>query len=274
MTADVPSCPEGLPPSVDMSKPNAARIYDYLLGGSHNFAADRVAADALMAQSQGTTLPARINRSFLRRAVRFMLNQGIDQFLDLGSGIPTVGNVHQIAQAANPDARVVYVDNEPVAVAHSRQILAGDPNSGMVDADLRDTDAVLNHPDTLALLDFSRPVGVLLVAVFHFMRDTDDPDGVIAGYRAAVPADSYVGLSHFTADGLGERLRQGADEYSRSVTSLVSRSRADIAVLMTGLDVVEPGIVWTSQWRPDGGDPELTTPSDSIGYAAIGRVPS
>jgi hypothetical protein len=265
-----------LPPLVDVSKPNPARIYDYLLGGSHNFAVDRETAEAAMAAGQVTSAPAIANRSFMRRAVRFMLEEGIDQFLDLGSGIPTVGNVHEIAQQANADAKVVYVDNEPVAVAHAKALLADDPNSLMVAADLRDADAVLNHPDTRAMLDFSRPIGVLLVAVFHFVPDADDPAAIVARYCSAVPTDSYVAISHYTQDGYDadklERMHKGMATYQRTATPVYARTKAQLAALTTGLELVPPGIVWTPSWRPDNSEPALCEPTDSEIYAAVARI--
>lgn len=256
---------------VDISAPNAARMYDYMLGGSSNFAVDREAVDAMLGAAESTTAPARLNRSFLRRAVRFLLEQGIDQFLDLGSGIPTVGNVHEIAQETNPTANVVYLDNEPVAVAHARQLLAGNNHATIVSGDLRDADAILGHPETLRLLDFSRPIGVLMVSIFHFIPDQDDPAGIIARYLDAVPTGSYLAFSHFTVNDL-EQARRGAAAYNRTSTPVVGRSRDEIAALLAGVDLVEPGIVWTPQWRRDGYDPDLTTPSDARIYAAVGRV--
>ncbi|HWE88103.1 MAG TPA: SAM-dependent methyltransferase [Pseudonocardiaceae bacterium] len=263
-------------PSVDISTPNAARIYDYLLGGSHNFAVDRETAERAMAAGQVTSLPARLNRSFLRRAVRFMLDQGIDQFLDLGSGIPTVGNVHEIAQAANPAARIVYVDNEPVAVAHARQILADNPNAVAINADLRDVDAVLGAAGAQRLLDFTRPVGVLLVSVLHFIPEDDRPGELIRRYLADAAAGSYLAVSHYTEDGYTTAKRELAERgkaaYQRTGTLPVARGRTDLARLLAGLDLVPPGIVWTPEWRPDGGDPELAAAADAEIYGAVARV--
>jgi hypothetical protein len=262
----------GLPPSVDVTTPNAARMYDYMLGGSSNFAIDRETADTMLTQAGNTTAPARLNRSFLRRAVRFMADQGIDQFLDLGSGIPTVGNVHEIAQAANPAARVVYVDNEPVAVAHARQLLADNDGAVIVDADLRDPVAVLGHPETQRMLDFDRPLGVLLVAVFHFIADDDEPADIVASYRAAAAAGGWLALSHFTADSRALGARRGVDVYRRTSTPVVARSRSEVDALLHGMDLVDPGLVWIPRWRPDGGDPPLARDEDSVIYAAVGRI--
>jgi hypothetical protein len=265
-----------LPPLVDVSRPNPARIYDYLLGGSNNFAVDRETAEQALAAGHFTAAPAIANRSFLRRAVRFMTEQGIDQFLDLGSGIPTVGNVHEIAQQANPNARVVYVDNEPVAVAHARQLLADDPNTAIVATDLRDPASVLNHPDARALLDFGRPVGLLMVAVFHFISEQDHPARIVAGYASAVPDGSYLAISHYSQDGYDdakiERARKALETYQRTATPLYARGRADLARLLSGQEIVPPGIVWTPAWRPDSSEPALCEPADAEVIAAVARI--
>jgi hypothetical protein len=265
-----------LPPLVDVSKPNPARIYDYLLGGSHNFAVDRDTAEQVMAAGLVTAAPAIANRSFLRRAVRFMIEEGIDQFLDLGSGIPTVGNVHEIAQQANANARVVYVDNEPVAVAHAKALLADDPNTAMVAADIRDVDSVLQHPDTRALLDFRRPIGLLMVAVLHFVPDSDDPAGIVARYTSTVPSGSCLALSNYTKDGNDtaktERVRKAMRSYQRTATPVYARSKAELGQLLSGLEIVSPGIVWTPLWRPDNSEPSLCEPADSEIYAAVARI--
>jgi SAM-dependent methyltransferase len=264
------------PSVVDVSIPNPSRIYDYLLGGSHNFAVDRETADRAMAAGKVTALPARANRSFLRRAVRFMIDSGVDQFLDLGSGIPTAGNVHEIAQRVNPDARVVYVDNEPVAVAQARQLLADNPNATIIGSDVRDADAVLGHPDTARLLDFSRPIGLLTVAVLHFVPDADDPAGLVRRYLADAVPGSYLALSHHSEDAYTAEKRAlaaaGRAAYSRTQTAVFARTRAEIAAFLAPTELVEPGIVWTPQWRPDGGDPEVTDPAEAEIYAAVGRL--
>ncbi len=267
----------GEPPSpmVDISAPNAARMYDYLLGGCHNFAIDRETAEKAMAAGRVSAFPARANRSFLRRAVRFMVDRGVDQFLDLGSGIPTVGNVHEIAQSVNPDAHVVYVDNEPIAVAHARQLLADNPSAAIVGADLRDVDTVLNDPDTKRLLDFDRPVGVLLVAVFHFVSDEDDPAGIIGRYLGVLRSGGYLALSHYTEDGYTpEKRRLAAAGRAAYGTRVVGRSRAELVGLMRGLDIVPPGVVYTPEWRPDDSQPVVANPADAEIYAFVARIPT
>src|SRR5947208_805756 len=176
----------GVPDDIDVTRPSAARVYDYFLGGAHNFEVDRQLAAQIASLTPNLAQTMRANRSFLRRAVRYLVAQGIEQFLDLGSGIPTTGNVHEVAQAANLRARVVYVDNEPVAVAHSRHLLATNPYATIVDADLRRPSVVMRHHETRRLLDFSRPVAVLMVSVLHFVTDEEDPAGIVAAYRDAL----------------------------------------------------------------------------------------
>lgn len=261
-------------PCVDISVPNAARMYDYLLGGCHNFAVDRETAEKAMAAGRVSPLPARANRSFLRRAVRFMVSQGIDQFLDLGSGIPTVGNVHEIAQQTNQDARVVYVDNEPIAVAHARQLLAKNPNAAMIGADLRDTATVLRDPETVRLLDFDRPVGVLTVAVFHFIPDAADPAGIIRRYLSTLRAGGFLAMSHYTEDDYTpDKRRLAAAGRAAYGTQVIGRSRDELLALMTGLDVLPPGVVYVPEWRPEDEQPAVANPAESEIYGAVARVP-
>ncbi|HEX4722665.1 MAG TPA: SAM-dependent methyltransferase [Pseudonocardiaceae bacterium] len=275
MDPRIPSL-SGEPPSptVDISMPNAARMYDYLLGGCHNFAIDRETAEKAMAAGRVSPLPARANRSFLRRAVRFMVEQGVHQFLDLGSGIPTVGNVHEIAQYANPEAHVVYVDNEPIAVAHARQLLAGNESAAIIGSDLRAVETILDDPDTRRLLDFDKPVGVLMVAVFHFIPDLDDPAGIIGSYLGRLRAGGYLALSHYTEDGYTPDKRKLASAGRAAYgTQVVGRSRAELTALMRGLEIVSPGVVYTPEWRPDDEQPIVENPADSEIYAVVARVP-
>ncbi|HEX5494116.1 MAG TPA: SAM-dependent methyltransferase, partial [Mycobacteriales bacterium] len=182
--------------------PSTARVYDALLGGSHNFAVDRQMAEAVRAALPGIEAAARANRAFLRRAVRHLLDLGVEQYLDLGSGLPTVGNVHEIVHRHDPDGRVVYVDIDPVAVAHSRAILRDQPSVTAVRADLRDPRSILAHPDVRRLLHPDRPTGVLAVASLHFVPDSDDPAGIIAAYREALAGGGYLVVSHASDDGL------------------------------------------------------------------------
>jgi O-methyltransferase involved in polyketide biosynthesis len=261
--------PEWAPYGVDLDRPNAARVYDYYLGGAHNFAVDRAMAQEALAGWPQLPLIMRANRAFLRRAVRFLVRAGIRQFLDLGSGIPTVGNVHQVAQAEDPSCRVVYVDIDPVAIAHSRAILDGDARVTAVQADLRQPDTVLDVAAEQGGLDLSEPVAVLLVAVLHFVPDGDDPAKLISAYREATAPGSAIAICHATADGQGDKADEHRALYARTPTPMTMRSRAGIAALLHGYDLVDPGLVYMALWRPD--EAELPDrPEDFPGYAAVG----
>ena len=234
-------------------QPNAARMYDYYLGGSHNFAVDRAAADAVEAAWPGAKAGCWENRGFLRRAVRLLAEQGCDQFLDLGSGVPTVGNVHEIAQAVDPAVRVVYVDNEAVAYRAARRMLAGSPTVGVIQADLRDTDTVLADPQTTALLDFSRPVALLLVSVLHFVPG--DVTAVVAAYREVLAPGSYLVVSHATPPwelaGSRADMEAAYRVYDSSSTPLHYRAAAELEPLFDGTELLPPGLVHVMDWRPD-----------------------
>jgi S-adenosyl methyltransferase len=266
--------PAWAPVEIDIQRPSPARIYDYHLGGSHNFAADRQLAEQLATIMPDLPLIMQANRAFLMRAVRLLADAGIRQFIDLGSGIPTVGNVHEIAQRAAPGSRVVYVDVDPVAVAHSRALLAGDDTVAVIRGDLRDVPLVLAAPELRRLIDFSRPVGLLMVAVLHFVPDRDDPAGIVRRYRDAVASGSYLVLSHAAAteDGpapVGAELATAT--YSRAVAEAALRTRAQVAGFLTGFEPVEPGVVYVNEWHPEAG-PE--NPARRLAQlVGIGRKP-
>ncbi len=261
----------------DLERPNPARIYDYALGGDANFTADRAAFDALRAVYPDSALVARANRAFLRRAVTFLAQAGIDQFLDIGSGLPTVGNVHTLAQAINPLARVVYVDTDPVAVRYSRQLLDRDnvPHAAAIEADLRDPAAILAHPRARRLLDLSRPIALILAAVLHFIPDDDAALGAVRDLTAALPAGSYLVISHGTYDGASpEMLVQLARLYAATTHPLGFRSRTQLARFFDGFELVSPGLVFTPAWRPDGSPSPFTTePERAAVLAGVGRKP-
>ena len=247
-----------VPEGIDLTRPSPARIYDYHLGGAHNFEVDRQVAEQLAAQMPDMPLVMRANRTFLTRAVRLLIDAGVRQFLDLGSGIPTVGNVHEIAHQADPAARVAYVDVDPVAVAHSTAILEGNDNAGVVHADLRDVPQVLNAPEVRRLIDFSRPVGVLMVSVLHFVPDSDDPCGIVADYLRVVPSGSFLVLSHGAANEEDLWPAGGEDAaatYARAVADLALRTRAQVSDMFAGLDLLEPGVTYVTDWRPEGEAP-------------------
>ncbi|SHF09368.1 SAM-dependent methyltransferase [Streptoalloteichus hindustanus] len=237
---------------VDKERPSAARMYDYYLGGTHNFAADRAAAERAIAAMPATVAGARANRAFLRRAVQFLAAAGVRQFLDLGSGIPTVGNVHEVAQRVDPEARTVYVDVDPVAVAHSDGLLADNPYATAVRGDLRDVDAILGHPEVRRLLDFGQPIGLLMVAVLHFVPRSDDAAGIVARYRDALAPGSHLALSHMSLTGQPpEVLERFQAVYANARFPVVLRSRAELLDLFAGFELVPPGLVSVAEWRPD-----------------------
>jgi hypothetical protein len=265
-----PPAPEDL--DIDTERPTAARAYDYLLGGDHNFAADREMIRQAMVFMPDLPIQAQANRAFLRRAVKFLLDAGVRQFLDIGSGIPTRGNVHEVAQRAVPDAKVVYVDIDPVAVSHSRQLLAGNPHTAVIQEDARNAAAIINHPDTRATLDFSRPVGLLMVALLHVIPEADDPYGVVTTFRSALTPGSYLAVGHGTRDGRPADADRLVELSHKTPTTMTMRDRAGIMRFFDGFELVEPGLVWTPQWRPESPD---DIPSDSelfTGYAGVGRL--
>ncbi|MFD9704391.1 SAM-dependent methyltransferase [Lentzea sp. NPDC059081] len=258
-----------VPDGVDTGKPSAARLYDYLLGGGHNFAADRALAEMFLRAQPHARTVARLNRAFLRRAVLFMVQQGIRQFLDLGSGIPTVGNVHEIARKADPESRVVYVDFEEVAVAHSQLILEGDPLATIIQEDMTKPEAVLEAARESGLLDFTRPVGVLTVGVFHFVPAEADPRSILAAYRDAVPEGSYLAFSQFTPDFDADEMAAVVEVMKKSQNPIHPRTKGEIEGLFAGFELVEPGIVPSPLWRPEGTNTD--DPDEAAIYAAVGR---
>ncbi|MDO3704562.1 SAM-dependent methyltransferase [Micromonospora sp. C28SCA-DRY-2] len=261
--------PDWAPETIDIERPSVARMYDYYLGGSHNFAVDRAAAQAMVAAVPEAPLMAQANRAFLRRAVQFLTESGVRQFLDIGSGIPTVGNVHEIAQRIAPESRVVYVDVDPVAVAHSREILDGNDRTAVVQEDLRHPERILAHPDVRGLLDLSEPVAVLIVAVLHFVSDDDRPAELLRTLRSALAPGSWLVLSQASADGReGDERAEAERVYRNTDNPLWIRSRAELTALFDGFQLVEPGVVWVPQWLPDSAE----SAEDAERAAFIGGV--
>jgi SAM-dependent methyltransferase len=257
----------------DLERPSAARIYDYLLGGFYNFEVDRAAAHRITEVLPEMPLFMRANRAFLRRVVRFLTDQGIDQFLDLGSGIPTVGNVHEIAQQANPSASVVYVDNEPVAVTHSRTILQGNSKATVIQADIRQPDVILGHPETRRLLDFNKPTAVLLLSVLLFVTDDEEAYRVVRSVRDALVPGSFIAISHPTPDETPPEQAEKAEKlYAAIGTPVRVRSYNEVGRFFEGLELLEPGLVHIPLWRPEGPDDLfLENPELSGYYGGIGR---
>jgi hypothetical protein len=255
--------PGWVPPETDTTKANIARVYDYWLGGDHNFQADRDVARTLIALDPNFRTAVRANRAFLGRAVRFLAGQaGIRQFLDIGSGIPTKDNVHEVAQDIAPGSRVVYVDNDDVAVAHSRLMLQDTPDATIIKADLREPDKILADLETQLLLDFGQPVAVLLVAVLHFIPDDTQAAGILATLRSALAPGSYLVICHNCQDEQPGLASSFETVYNSRVTAqLRFRTRDEITRLCDGFTLLDPGLVWIPQWRPDSpddvpGDPE------------------
>ncbi|GAA4030752.1 SAM-dependent methyltransferase [Allokutzneria multivorans] len=247
------STPDWVAAGVDTTTPNVARIYDYWLGGGHNFETDRATADHLERKLPWVRQSVRLNRAFLGRSVRFMLTQGIRQFLDLGAGIPTVGNVHEIAQRELPEARVVYVDKEAVAVAHSELLLAGNDRTAVLHADVRDVAGVLESPQVRRLIDFSEPVGLLCMLLLHWIPDEDDPAGLVHAYQAPLAPGSMLAFTHITADLRPESLTAATDEMAARRGDVPhTRSREQVLGLLGDLELVEPGMVGCGNWRPAG----------------------
>ena len=274
-----------VPPEIDTTRPSVARVYDAILGGKDNFAADRaVAAQAVKATGDGGK-GARLNRAALGRAVRFMCGQGVTQFLDLGSGLPTAQNTHQIAQAVNPAARVVYVDNDPSAYIHGQALLTGDASTVVVFADIREPDkllarlvsgdrqAELDSGDTelAGFLDFAQPIGLILNAVIHHVLDEEDPYGIVARYTDALAPGSYLQLTHFCDS--SQEARANEQVLKKSLGRGQVRSREQIARFFDGMDLVEPGLVYLPEWRPDESVRRPLDPGSMLMLGGVGRKP-
>ncbi|WP_434439183.1 SAM-dependent methyltransferase [Lentzea sp. E54] len=260
-----------VPAGINTDVPSAARVYDFLLGGGHNFASDRVVGEKVLRILRDGRAIASSNRSFMRRAVLRMMEHGITQFLDLGSGIPTVGNVHEIVHQKNPDARVVYVDHDEVAVSHSQLILEGNDNAGVVQADMCRPQDVLSDPVVQSLIDFSQPVGLLMVAVLHFVPDEKDPAGIVARYRDAMPPGTLITLSHLTADFKPEEMDGVVEAMKHSRDPMYFRSLAEFEPMFAGMEVLQPGVVPAPRWHPEPGPAGDSGPQDV--YVGLARKP-
>jgi hypothetical protein len=261
-----------MPVEPDVTHPNVARMYDYLLGGGANFAVDREAADAAVAAWPYLQQGARIQRAFMRRAVSYLTREGVDQFLDLGSGIPTAGNVHEIAHRENPAARIAYVDYEPVAVHAARAMLGDDQRVSVTQLDIRKPDAVLSAPTVADLFDFTRPIAILAVGILHFLQDADDPVGLLGQYRDACPPGSYLAISQASQVSLpNEQVAQFLAAYARSTTPAVWRTKDEIERFLAGYRLVDPGLVLLPQWRPDVPVSDAEAADSNI-YGGVGTL--
>jgi len=258
---------------IDTSKPHPARMYNAYLGGNDNYPADRAAVRQIMRVFPEVRAMALANRAFMQRAVRFLAAEaGIRQFIDIGTGIPSAGNVHEVAGRAAPDARVVYVDNDPIVHVHANALLTGSGTTGIVLADLRDPAGILAHPSLSELIDFTRPVALLLVAILHFVKNEEDPAGIVASLRDALPDGSYLVLSHGTQDfhppGGADTAAAG---YKTATAPLVLRTHEQVSAFFDGFDLLEPGLVQAPLWRPDSRRPRPKE-LEKIGiYAGVGR---
>jgi hypothetical protein len=251
----------------------AARMYDYYLGGMHNFPADREAADAIIEQYPFVPGAARANRAFLVNAVRHLSESGVRQFLDIGSGIPTVDHVHSVARRIHPDARVAYVDIDPVAVAESLDILDSDDLSVAVRGDVQQPQAIVDNAEIRALLDFDRPICVIMAAVLHFVPEHRVAEDSVTSLIASVSAGSHFVMSHSATESFA--VHAGAEDIyqRRTLTPGTVRTRAEVERLFTGLELLDPGVVWVHEWRPGAVVERVDSPVAGGFWAGVGRKP-
>jgi trans-aconitate methyltransferase len=268
-----PTEESGLPVHIDTTRPHQARVYDYWLGGKDNFAVDREAAERALAAYPGLRRGVRAQRAFLANAVGYLTRVvGVRQFLDIGTGIPTANNTHEVAHEANPDARIVYVDNDPVVLAHARALLTGTRpgTTSYLDADLRDTSKILT--EAAELLDFREPIGVLLIGVLQLIPNEDDPQAIVARLMEAVPPDSWLAIFHPASDILTDQMREVAREVSVGAAAPTTlRAKAEVLQFFDGLEFLEPGLVQVHRWRP--GSPVPNRGDEVPGYAGLARKP-
>ena len=262
------------PPGIDVTVPSVARIYDYLLGGKDHFAVDRAAAEKLIELTPNAREGVQTNRRFLRRAVTLMARKGIRQFLDIGAGLPTQENVHQVALREAPDARVVYVDNDPIVLAHGRALLADNAQTIVVDGDLREPEAILADPRVNEHIDFGEPVGLLMVAVLHFIPETKEAERIVGTLRDRLAPGSGMAISHLSFGDLDEeKIREGRELYKNTSAGAVTpRTHAELLRFFDGFDLVEPGLVVAEEWRPEPDEPKLPRIPGVDGYAGVGLL--
>jgi hypothetical protein len=263
-----------VPPSIDTSVAHPARRYDYWLGGKDNFAADRQSGDEIAAKFPAIRIAVVENRRFLRRAVTFLAESaGVRQFLDIGTGLPTANNTHEVAQAIAPESRVVYVDNDPLVLVHARALLTSSAQgaTAYVDADLRDPEKILNDPDLRRILDFSQPVALMLLAILHFIPEEDDPYAIVRRLVDALPAGSYLVISHATSDYLPPALVADISSGRHGQGRL--RTKAEFSMFFDGLEPVAPGMVPLAEWRAEGEPEPRPTAAETAMYAGVARIP-
>jgi hypothetical protein len=262
----------GLPPEqIDTSRPHPARMYDYWLGGRDNYEVDREAVESINAAAPTVREAVHANRAFMRRAVRAVVRDyGVRQIIDIGTGIPTSPNTHEIAQEVDPQTRVAYVDNDPIVGVHANARLRGIGETGFVLADVRKPESVLDHPVVKSLIDFGEPVALVMIAVLHFIGDQDDPWGIVATLRDALPSGSMFALSHGTADYVKSDTAEADRVYRTSTAALNLRPYREVVSFLDGFDLIEPGMVTVAEWRPDVEDED---PYRFGIYGAVGRKP-
>jgi len=267
-----PRAADWTPPQLDTSVPHSARMYDYYLDGKDNFAVDRAAADRVIEVMPAVRSTVRANRRFLGRAVRFAAEQGIRQFLDIGTGIPTAHNTHEAAQAVAPDAHVVYVDNDPIVLVHARALLQGTAQgrTAYVDADFRDPQNILNSPQAKELLDFSQPIALMVVSLLHFFPDADRPGEILDGLKAVLAPGSALILSHATADFIPPEVGASVIKtYTAAGMNLTSRNHAEVLRFFDGLELVAPGLVPVHEWNPDDDEDRTLSRAENAGYGGV-----
>jgi S-adenosyl methyltransferase len=253
--------------------PSAARIYDYLLGGKDNYPADRAVAESMIALIPNVRLAVQWNRAFLRRVVRYLIHEaGIRQIVDIGAGLPTVGNTHEIARDADPETKVVYVDHDPVVLAHARSMLHGVPNTAIIEQDLLAPGEILADPMLRSLIDFGEPTAFLLLSILHFVSDEADPAGLIAALLDPFPGGSHVAISHATPDTVPE-VNDVERVFDEATEQAHVRSRSGVRKLVAGLELVEPGLTWPPEWRPDPGDQVPANAAESYYCVVVARKP-
>ncbi|MEV0247756.1 SAM-dependent methyltransferase [Nocardia sp. NPDC050712] len=269
----------GLSAKIDTSIAHEARVYDYWLGGKDNYPADRALGDAIAGHIPAIQTMAKANRAFLGRSVRYLVREcGITQFLDIGTGIPTAGNTHEVAQRAEPGARVVYVDNDPIVLAHARALMSSSPQgkTAFIHADLHDPDSILSDTTLADTLDFDRPIAIMLVAVLMYFENDDDPHGIVAKLLAAVPSGSYLVITHPTADFDERAMARVVHSAEDAGITFHPRTRAETESLFAGTELVEPGVVPVVTWRPDLAERAATLvadPESAWYWAGVGRKP-
>jgi hypothetical protein len=258
---------------IDTTTPHPARMYDALLGGKDHYRADLEAVRQVLNVAPEARDSARANRAFLQRAVRFLVGEaGIRQIIDIGTGIPAGGNVHQVAGEIAPETRVVYADNDPIVHVHANALLTGSGTTSIVLADLREPEVILDHPKTRALIDFGQPVGLLLVAIVHFIADAENPASILAALRDALPEGSYLVLSHATADLRPAAAQSAASVYNGATSSVTLRTKAQVEALFDGWELIDPGVVQVPLWRAEGRKPRAKELDKAWVYGGAGRL--